>query len=187
MQVEGAIPKIVEEFMDVFPEEFPGLPPDREVKFAIEVIAGTSPVSKTLYRMTPVELAKVKRQVQELLDKGLVRPSASPWEALVLLVKKKDGGLRLCVDYRELNRVTVKNKYPIPRNDDLLDQLKVAVVFSKLDLRSGYHQVKVKTVNIQKTAFRTRYGHYEFLVMPFGVTNAPATFMDLMNRVFLLT
>jgi len=134
--------------------------------------------------MAPVELKELKQQVQELLDKGLVRPSASPWGAPVLLVKKKDGGLRLCVDYQELNRVTVRNKYMLPRIDDLFDQLKGAAVFSKLDLRSGFHQVKVRASDVEKIAFRTRYGHYEFLVMPFGVTNAPATFMDLMNRVF---
>ena len=115
---------------------------------------------------------------------GFIRPSASPWGAPVLFVKKKDGGKRLCVDYRDLNRVTIRNRYPLPRIDDLFDQLGEAKVFSKLDLRSGYHQLKVKKEDIPKTAFRTRYGHYEFQVVPFGVTNPPTVFMDLMNRVF---
>ena len=134
--------------------------------------------------MAPTELEVLKRQLQEYSDKGLIRPSTSPWGAPVLLANKKDGGKRLCIDYKELNKVTIKNKYPLPRIDDLFDQLHGARVFSKLDLQSGYHQLKVKKEDIPKTAFRTRYGHYEFLVMPFGVTNAPAIFMDLMNRVF---
>ena len=175
---------VVEEFLDVFPEDLPGLPPDRVLEFSIDVIPGTAPISKAPYRMAPVELAELKKQLQEYSDKGFIRPSVSPWGAPVLLVKKKDGSRRMCIDYRELNKVTIKNKYPLPRIDDLFDQLCGAKVFSKLDLRSGYHQLKVKKEDIPKTAFRTRYGHYEFLVMPFGVTNAPAIFMDLMNRVF---
>ncbi|RVW22924.1 Retrovirus-related Pol polyprotein from transposon 17.6 [Vitis vinifera] len=145
---------------------------------------GTGPMSKAPYRMAPVELKELKVQLQELLDKGFIRPSVSPWGAPVLFVKKKDGSMRLCIDYRELNKVTVRNKYPLPRIDDLFDQLQGACVFSKIDLRSGYHQLRVRGEDVPKTAFRTRYGHYEFLVMPFGLTNAPAAFMDLMNRVF---
>ena len=118
------------------------------------------------------------------MDKGFVRPSVSPWGAPILFVKKKDGTLRMCIDYRQINKVTVKNKYPLPRIEDLFDQLRGASVFSKIDLRSGYYQLRVKEVDVPKTAFRTRYGHYEFLVMPFGLTNAPAAFIDLMNRVF---
>ena len=138
------------------------------------------------YRMAPAELKELKAQLQVLLDRDFVRPSISPWGAPVLFVKKKDGSMRLCVDYRQLNKVTIKNKYPLPRIDDLFDQLKGASVFSNIDLRSGYYQLKVKDSDVPKTAFRTRYGHYEFKVMPFGLTNAPAAFMDLMNRVFQL-
>ena len=168
----------------MFQEDLLGLPPIREIDFAIDLVPGTAPISKTPYRMAPAELKELKTQLQELLDKGFIRPSFSLWGAPVLFVKKKDGTLRLCIDYRELNRVTVKNKYPLPRIDDLFDQLQGASVFSKIDLRSGYHQLRVREVDILKTTFRTRYGHYEFLVMPFGLTNAPAAFMDLMNRIF---
>jgi hypothetical protein len=162
----------------------PGLPPDREIEFSIDLLLGSSLISKALYRMAPVELKELKEQLQELLDKGFIRPSVSPWGAPVLFVKKKDGSMRLCIDYREINRVTVWNKYPLPRIDDLFDQLQGAQIFSKIDLRSSYHQLKIKLDDVPKTAFRTRYGHYEFLVMPFGLTNAPAAFMDLMNRMF---
>ncbi|KAK6146086.1 hypothetical protein DH2020_019955 [Rehmannia glutinosa] len=134
--------------------------------------------------MAPKELQELKVQLQELLDKKFIRPSVSPCGAPVLFVKKKDGSFRMCIDYRELNKLTIKNKYPLPRIEDLFDQLTGASVFSKIDLRSGYHQVKVKENDIPKTAFRTRYGHYEFVVMPFGLSNVPAVFMDLMNRVF---
>ena len=134
--------------------------------------------------MAPTKSRELKAQLQELLDKGFIRLSVSPWGAPVLFVKKTDGSMQLCIDYRELNRVTVQNKYPLPRIKDLFDQLQGAHVFSKIDLRSGYHQLKIKTADVPKTAFSTRYGHYEFLVMPFGLTNAPAAFMDLMNRVF---
>ena len=175
---------VVKEFPDVFPNDLPGLPLDREGEFAIDLVSSTTPISKPPYRMAPLELEELKKQIQELLDKGFIRPSVSPWGAPVLLVKKKDGTLRLCIDYRQLNQVTIKNKYPIPRIDDLFDQLQGAQVFSKIDLRSGYCQLKIKEEDISKTAFRTRYGHYEFLVMPFGLTNAPAAFVELMNRIF---
>ncbi|KAL0544225.1 hypothetical protein IC582_019338 [Cucumis melo] len=175
---------VVNEYLDVFPADVLGLPPDREVEFTIELLPGTKPISQAPYRMAPSELKELKVQLQELVDKGYIRPNVSPWGASVLFVKKKDGTLRLCIDYKQLNKVMIRNKYPLPRIDDLFDQLKVAVVFSKIDLRSGYHQLKVRESDIPKTRFRTRYGHYEFLVMPFGLMNAPAVFMDLMNRIF---
>ena len=174
----------ISDFPDVFPEELPGLPPHREIEFSIDVVPSATPASITPYRMAPLELKELKLQLQELLEKGFIRPSVSPWGAPVLFVKKKDGTLRLCIDYRQLNKLTVKNKYLLPRIDDLFDQLKGASIFSKIDLRSGYHQLRIKDADVHKTTFRTRYGHYEFLVMPFGLTNAPAAFMDLMNRVF---
>ena len=175
---------VVREFSDVFPEDLPGIPPDREIDFQIELPLGTEPISKEPYRMAPLELKELKVQMEELVSKGFVRPSTSPWGALVLFVKKKDGSLRLCIDYRELNKVTIRNQYPLPRIDDLFDQLQGARVFSKIDLRSGYHQLKIRLEDVPKTTFKTRYGHYEFLVMPFGLTNAPAVFMDLMNGIF---
>ncbi|KAL2937256.1 Transposon Ty3-I Gag-Pol polyprotein, partial [Bienertia sinuspersici] len=176
--------RVVNEYVDVFPDDIPGMPPKRDVEFSIDLVPGTGPISKAPYRMAPAEMKELKAQLEELLDKGYIRPSVSPWGAPVLFVKKKDGSLRLCIDYRELNNVTVKNKYPLPRIDDLFDQLRGAGVFSKIDLRSGYHQLRIAENDIPKTAFRTRYGHYEFTVMPFGLTNAPAVFMDLMNRIF---
>ncbi|GJU28103.1 putative reverse transcriptase domain-containing protein [Tanacetum coccineum] len=147
---------VVREFPEVFLENLPGLPPVCQ---------------------------ELSNQLQELSDRGFIRPSTSPWGAPVLFVKKKDGSFRMCIDYRELNKLTVKNRYPLPRIDDLFDQLQGSSVYSKIDLRSGYHQLRVRDEDIPKTAFRTRYGHYEFQVMPFGLTNAPAVFMDLMNRV----
>ncbi|KAI3827856.1 hypothetical protein L1987_01943 [Smallanthus sonchifolius] len=168
---------------DVFSKELPGLPPGRQIEFRIELIPRAKPVAKPPYRLAPSELKELMKQIQELLDKGFIRPSTSPWGVPVLFVKKKDKSMRMCIDYRELNKLTVKNRYPLPRIDDMFDQLQGAKYFSKIDLRSGYHQLKVQEKDIPKTAFKTRYGHYEFLVMSFGLTNTPATFMDLMNRV----
>ncbi|GJR96159.1 putative reverse transcriptase domain-containing protein [Tanacetum coccineum] len=160
-----------------------GLPPTRQVEFQIDLMPGAAPVARAPYRLAPSEMKELSEQLQELSDKGFIRPSSSPWGAPVLFVKKKDGSFRMCIDYRELNKLTVKNRYPLPRIDDLFDQLQGSSVYSKIDLRSGYHQLRVREQDIPKTAFRTRYGHYEFQVMPFGLTNAPAVFMDLMNRV----
>ncbi|GKA13592.1 putative nucleotidyltransferase, ribonuclease H [Tanacetum coccineum] len=161
---EAEIPKkriedvpVVGDFPKVFPEDLPGLPPTRQVEFS--------------------------EQLKELSDKGFIHPSSSPWEAPILFVKKKDGSFWMCIDYHELNKLTVKNRYLLPRIDDLFDQLQGSSIYSKIDLRSGYHQLRVREEDIPKTAFRTRYGHYEFQVMPFGLTNAPAVFLDLMNHV----
>ncbi|GJT95116.1 putative reverse transcriptase domain-containing protein [Tanacetum coccineum] len=174
---------IVRDFPEVFPEDLPGLPPARPVEFQIDLVPGAAPVARAPYRLAPSEMKELSEQLQELSDKGFIRPSSSPWGAPVLFVKKKDGSFRMCIDYRELNKLTVKNRYPLPRIDDLFDQLQGSSIYSKIDLRSGYHQLRVREQDIPKTAFRTRYGHYEFQVMPFGLTNAPAVFMDLMNRV----
>jgi len=154
------------------------------VEFLIDLVPGTSPISFTPYRMSASELGELKKQFEELLEKQFIRSSVLPRGAPLWLVKKKDGSMRLCVDYWKLNKVTIKNRYPLPRIDDLMDQLVGAKVFSKIDLRSGYHQIRVKAENISKVAFRTRYGHYEYSVMPFGVSNAPGVFMEYMNRIF---
>ncbi|GJX67426.1 putative reverse transcriptase domain-containing protein [Tanacetum coccineum] len=173
----------IREFLEVFPENLPGLPPVRQVEFQIDLILGAAPVARAPYRLAPSEMHELSNQLQELADRGFIQPSTSPWGALVLFVKKKDGSFKMCIDYQELNKLTVKNHYPLPRIDDLFDQLQGSSVYTKIDLRSGYHQLRVRDEDIPKTAFRTRYRHYEFQVMPFGLTNAPAVFMDLMNRV----
>jgi hypothetical protein len=177
---------VVCEYPDVFPDDLPEMPPDRDVEFVIELQPGTAPISKRPYHMLPNELAELKLQLQELLDKGYIHPSASPWGCPALVVKKKDNSLILCIDYHPLNAVTIKNKYPLPRIDILFDQLAGAKILSKIDLRSGYHQIKIRPSDIPKTAFSTRYGLYEYLVMSFSLTNAPAYFMYLMNSVFML-
>ncbi|GJT08991.1 reverse transcriptase domain-containing protein [Tanacetum coccineum] len=178
----GSFDMIID-FPEVFPDDLSGLPPIREIEFRIELIPGATPVAKSPYHLAPSEMEELSGQLKELQDKGFIRPSSSPWGAPVLFVKKKDGSFRMCIDFRELNKLTVKNRYPLPRIDDLFDQLQGSQFFSKIDLRSGYHQLRVHEDDIPKTAFRTRYGHFEFTVMPFGLTNAPAIFMDLMNRV----
>jgi hypothetical protein len=177
--------RMVRDFPDVFPEELPRIPPDREVEFFIDLLPGTAPISKRPYRMSVEELKELKKQLTELQEAGDICPSSSPWGAPVLFVQKKDGSQRMCVDYRSLNGVTVKNKYRLPNIDDLFDQMSGARVFSKIDLRSGYHQMKIRPSDIPKTDFSTRYGLYEFTVMSFGLTDAPAYFMDLMNKVFM--
>ncbi|GJV64817.1 putative reverse transcriptase domain-containing protein [Tanacetum coccineum] len=174
---------VIQDFPEVFPEELPGLPPPRQVEFRIDLIPGVAPVARAPYRLAPSEMKELSKQLQELSKKGFIRPSSSPWGAPVLFVKKKDGSFRMCIDYRELNKLTIKNRYPLPRIDDLFDQLQGSSVYLKIDLRSGYHQLRIREEDIPIIAFRTRYGHYEFQVMPFGLTNAPAVFMDLMNRV----
>ncbi|WVZ75698.1 LOW QUALITY PROTEIN: hypothetical protein U9M48_023733 [Paspalum notatum var. saurae] len=177
--------RVVCEYPDVFPDELPGMPHDREIEFLIELLPGTAPIAKRQYRVAPKEQGLIKENIDELLGKGFIRPSSSPWAFPVLFVDKKDGTRRMCVDYRALNDVTIKNKYPLPRIDDLFDQLQGACVFSKIDLRSGYHQLKIRPSDIPKTAFITRFGLYEYTVMSFGLTNASAYFMNLMNKVFM--
>jgi hypothetical protein len=176
---------VVREFLDVFPDDLPGMPPEREIELKIELHPGTAPIAKVPYKMSPVELKELKIQLQDLLDKGYIHPSMSPWGCSALFVEKKDKELRLCVDYRPLNAVTIRNKYPLPSIDILFDQLAGAQVFSKIDLRSGYHQIKIRAKNVPKTAFTTRYDLFEYLVMSFGLTNVSAHFMYLMNSVFM--
>jgi hypothetical protein len=176
---------VVREFPDVFPDDLPGMPPERAIEFKIELQPDTAPIFMAPYKMSREELAELKIQLKDLLDKGFIHPSSSHWCYPALFISKKDKGLHLCVDYQPLNAVTIKNKYPLPRIDILFDQLAGAQVFSKIDLRSGYHQIKICDKNIPKMAFSTRYGLYEYLVMSFGLTNAPAHFMYLMNSVFM--
>jgi hypothetical protein len=161
------------------------MPPDRDIEFLIELMPGTGPIAKRPYPMSTDELKELKKQLAEQLRKGFIRESSSSWGAPVLFVEKKDLSQRLVMDYRSLNKVTIKNKYPLPRINDLFDQLEGASVFSKIDLRSGYIQFKIREYDIPKTAFVTRYGSYEYMVMPFGLTNAPSYFMNMMNKVFM--
>eukprot|EP00736_Rhodelphis_marinus_P010801 Rmarinus@m.6950 len=185
---DGRLEELLNEFRHVFPVDLPAeLPPERQVEHAIN-LDPTLPLPKPgpLYRMSPPELEELKRQLVDLLEKGFIRESDSPMAAPILFVKKKDGSLRLCVDYRALNKITIRDQYPIPNTAELFDTLKGSRVYSKLDLLTGYNQMRVKSSDIWKTAFRTRYGLFEFLVMPFGLTNAPASFMRLMNRVLKL-
>jgi hypothetical protein len=176
---------VIQDFPDVFSEELPGMPPDRDIEFLIELLPGTPLISKRPYRMPVNELVELKKQIVELQAKGFIRSSSSPWGAPVLFMEKKDGTQRMCVDYPSLNEVTIKNKYPLLRIEDLFDQMKRASIFSKIDLRSGYHQLKIRESDIPKIAFRTQYGLYVYIVMSFGLTNAPAYFMYLMNKVFI--
>jgi hypothetical protein len=177
--------RVVRHFPDVFPEELPGMPLDREVEFVIDLLPRTAAISKRPYRMSVEELKELKKQLMELQEARYIRLSSSPWGAPVLFVQKKDGSQRMCVDYRSLNDVTVKNKYLLPCIEDLFDQMRGARVFSKIDLRSGYHQMRIRPSDIPKTAFSTQYGLYEFTIMSFGLSNAPANFMNLMNKVFM--
>jgi hypothetical protein len=177
--------RVVQEYPNVFPEDLPGMPPDRDIEFIIELLPGTPPISKRPYRMPVNELIELQKQIAELEAKWFICPSSSPWGAPVLFVEKKDGTQWMCIDCRSLNEVTIRNKYPLPQIEDLFDQMKGASVFSKIDLRSGYHQLKIWESDIPKTTFRTQYGLYEYTVMSFGLTNAPGYFMYLMNKVFM--
>jgi hypothetical protein len=173
---------VVRKFPDVFPDDLPGMPPERAIEFKIELQPDTTPISKAPYKMSREELVELKIQLKDLLDKCFIHPSSSPWGCPALFISNKDKGLHL---YRLLNAVTIKNKYPLPRIDILFDQLAGAQVFSKIDLHSSYHQIKICDKDIPKMAFSMRYGLYEYLVMSFGLTNAPAHFMYLMNSVFM--
>jgi hypothetical protein len=177
--------RIVRDYPDIFLEELPGMPSNRDIEFIIEFLPRTLSILKRPYRMPMNELVELKNQIAELKAKCFIRLSSSPWGAPILFVEKKDGTQHMCVDYHSLNEVTIKNKYPLPRIDVLFNQMKGGSVFSKIDLRSGYHQLRIRELNIPKTVFCTWYELYKYTVISFRLTNAPTYFMYLMNKVFI--
>ncbi len=184
-EYEIVVRNLKAEFHDVMPENLPNrLPPERFVDHTIDLEAGAVPPARVMYRHSFAETKELQRQLTELLEQGFIQPSKSPYGAPVLFVKKKGGAMRMCIDYRALNKITVKNRCPLPRIDDLLERLQGAKFFTSLDLRSGYHQIRISPADVHKTAFRTRFGHFEFKVLSFGLCNAPATFQTLMNHIF---
>jgi hypothetical protein len=185
-EFDGDNIRVDRDFPDVFSEELPGMSPDREVEFVIDLLPRTAPTFERPYKMFVEELNRLKKQLTELQEAGYIRSNSSPCGAPVLFVQKKDGSQGMCVDYRTLNDVTVKNKYPLPRIEDLFDQMRDARIFSKIDLRSGYHQMRIRPSDNSKMDFSTLYSLYEFTIMSFGLTNAPAYFMDQKNKVFMI-
>jgi hypothetical protein len=176
---------VVREFLDVFPDDLPIMPPERAIELKIDLQPSTAPIAKAPYKMSPMKMKELKIQLKGLLDKGYIRPNTSHWGCPALFVEKKDKELSVCVDYRPLNAVTIKNKYPLPHIDIMFDQLEGAHVFSKIDLHVGYHQIKICAIDIPKIAFIKRYGLFEYLVMSFGLMNVSAHVMYLMNSIFM--
>ena len=181
---DSLVGPLVKEYDDIFQAIPPRLPPMREMAYTIPLEDGNKPLFRPIYRLSPLEIEEAKKQIKEYIHKGWIEPSSSPNGSPILFVKKKDGGLRMVIDYRALNKLTIKNRYPLPRIDDLFDQLADSCVFSSLDLSQGYHQIRILEEDVPKTTFRVPFGHYQFKVLSFGLTNALTTFLSVINRIF---